>query len=747
VDEREIDYELRIAGRALHAHRVEGREALSEPSSFAVSAILPLKDDFDTDEACGSTCELVIRRGGVSVRTLTLVATSVERAASADREKVGVPLAVVLESPLSLLRHRVDIRIFRDLDVPTIVEQVLGGLGVGVERSLSSSYAVRPYTVQWRESDLAVVSRLLEDEGIYYAALASGTVLLGDSPAAPSDAGEIAFVHRANLDPSRESITDAGWAGQMTPSRVTMRDFDFKKPKLDVTSTAVVVGSASAAGGEHYEYPAARLDPGGVATKAARAAEAFAAAQHRLAGKSTRLSLAPNDAIAIGSLPPGLEDGKYTIVSVTHRWDSAEKEFSLGFEAIPAASPFRPMPATPRPSLVGATVGTVTGPAGEDIYTDEWGRTKMHFRWDRLQPKDDTCSDWIPTLQDNTGHSIGIPRIGWEMMVQHLEGDPDRPVILGRVYTPADDFHSKLPENKMFSALRSLTSPRAKAGEGDTGYNSIEFRDLADNEQIRFHAERDQVVLTENDRTETTKERDGREVYGNETVKVGKSRTHSVAKTVNAFVSIDQDVVIGNDRKLTAGDKLSEVSTGDRTLTIGATHMRRFDTMDEAKVGANLSEKIGALNLEASVQNSQSNTSQAEALLVGGAIIELAKQTITQATQRARVELIGALLYQEAKEHIALRASETRTTTAGGNYTAKSGTAILISGLKSLELVVGEFALAAKKTLTLKVQNTTVVLKGDHHSIDAPQEITAHADARNDLNALHSAQNDAAGGR
>lgn len=742
----QIEYQLRIAGRALHAHRVEGREALSETSSFTVSAILPVRDDFETDDACGTECELAIRRGGADVRVLRLTATSVERSASADPEKVGVPLDVVLESPLSLLRHRVDIRIFRDLDVPTIVARVLGAFGIGVERRLASGYAIRPYTVQWRESDLAFVSRLLEDEGIYYVALASGGVILGDSSAAPSDAGSISFVHRANLDPSTESVTDAGWAGKMTPSRVTMRDFDFKKPQLDVTSTASVASKSSAAGGEHYEYPAARLDPGGAATKATRTAEAFLAAQHRLAGKATRLTLAPNDAVKIGGLPSGLEDGEFTIVSIAHRWDVAKTEFSVSFEAIPKASPFRPMPETPRPSLVGATVGTITGPAGEDIHTDEWGRTKVHFHWDRLQPKDDRCSYWVPTLQDNTGHSIGIPRVGWEVMVQHLEGDPDRPMILGRVYTPADDFHSKLPENKMFSALRSVSSPRGPGGEA-TGYNSIEFRDLADNEQLRFHAERDQVVLTENDRTETTKERDGREVRGNEAVKVGKSRTHDVAKTVNALVEKNQTVKIGNDRRLTVGGQLSEVSTGDRSLKIGSTHMRRFDTMDEVKVGANLSETIGALNLEASVQGSQSNTGKSEALLVGGAIIELAKQTIMQTTQKARVELIGALLHQEAKEHVGLRASTKRTTTTGGDYKAKSGTAILLSGLEKLELVVGEFALAAKKKLTLKVQNTTVILDTDHHSIDAPQEITAHADARNDLNAAHSGQNDAAGGR
>ena len=743
-----IDYELSIGGRLLLAERVEGREALSEPAHFRVSALLPIRDPLATDDVTGTECTLTLRSDREPMRTLTLVAMAVERGARVESQgvQIAVPLDVELKSRIALAAYRVDIRIFRDLDVPTIVEKVLTAFGIGVERRLTSSYAIRPFTVQWRESDLAFVSRLLEDEGIYYVTRADGGIILGDSPSAYTKALPLEFIPRDGFVPGHDCVTKAGWIGRMTPSRVTMRDFDFKKPKLDVTSTASVNGRASTSGGELYIYPAARLDPGSAGTKATRSAEAFVGAQHRLRGSATRLSLAPNDELSIGSLPEGLEDGLYAIVSLEHAWDRPAGQFELAFEAIDAKHTFRPLPETPRPCLAGATVGTVTGAAGEDIHTDEWGRAKVHFHWDRLQPLDDHCSDWIPTLQDNTGHSIGIPRIGWEMLVQHLEGDPDRPIILGRLYTPADDFYSHLPDNKMYTTLRSLSSPRTKAGDGTQGHNLIEFRDLKDYEHIRFFAERDQVVLTEHDRTETTLERDSREVHGHEKVKVGKSRTHHVGQDATSMVGADQTVTIGNDRKIAVGGKHAETSKGGRKLSIGSLHFRRFGTMDEVSVMDTLDETIGALNLEMSPQGNVSNTLMTEALLVGGAIVELAKQGISQAATKVHAELIGVLLHQEAKEHIGLRATKTRKTTTGGNYTGTSGTAVLISGVKSLKMTLGALSLTAKKKLTLKVQDTTLVLDGDHHAIDAPEEITAHATGRNDLNAAKSGQNDRLGG-
>lgn len=744
----EIRYMVTLQGRRLEARTVRGREALSEPSRFQLTVNLPIADDLDPDDLTGGNVQLHIERHGVDVRTLDFVVMRAERAAAAVAPGV---VQTVLEldaaSRLALAEYRVDSRVFRDLDVPDIVTQVLSTLGIAVEKHLSSSYRVRPYTVQYNESDFAFVSRLLEDEGIYYTYAGTGdTLVLGDAPASYEHTGtKLGFVPTSGFYTTDSALTDVGYSGCAAPSKVTMRDFDFQRPKLDVVGTAVVAARAHAGGGEWYEYPAGRTDPAGAAQKAEKTAEAFAASQNRFSGRATELGLAPNLVIQAQGLPMGFDDGEFVVVQAEHEWELYRKQFAIAFEALEAQRVFRPMPRTPRPSLVGGMLGKITGPPGSDIHCDEWGRTKVHFPWDRLQPKDDHCSDWIPTLQDNTGSSMGIPRVGWEMIVQHLEGDPDRPVILGRTYNTADTFYSKLPENRMWTTLRSLTSPRSP--DGSTGQNLIQIQDQAGFEHIYFHAERDQVVQTENDKTETTLSTDARIVDGNEAIKVGRTRKISVAKTRTSSVGGDQSVTIGRNRTVKVKGGHTETITQNRKLTIGTTHMRRFDTMDEQRVQKNATERIGALDLEMCPQNNDSTTRKVEARLVGGATIEIAKQGIAQTVEKNRVEVVGAMLYEQAKERIGQRASKTRTTTIGGNYLANAATDILVSGLTSLKMTVGELVLSAKEKLTLKVQNTTLILEGERSVIDTPSHITAKADGKNDFSAGQTGQNDRGRGR
>jgi type VI secretion system secreted protein VgrG len=739
----QIQYSVSLPGRKLGARHVKGREALSEPSRFTVTAMLPIDDDLDPDDIAGVSVTLHIERDGAPVRSIELVAMRAERAAaSMDKEVVHTILELELTSRVALLEHRVDSRVFRDMDVPTIVEEVLSTLGIGAERRLKDAYSVRPYTVQYREPDIAFLSRLLEDEGIFYADDGAGALILGDSPAAYERApgARLGFVPTAGFHATAAAVTDVGWSGHAAPSRVTMRDFDFQRPKLDVVGTVDVAARASSGGGEWYEYPAGRLDPAGAAEKAAKTAEAFAAAQSRFAGRATELRLAPGQVIAIDGLPPGFDDGEFVIVGVAHEWELHGTEFSTRFEAIEADRTFRPVPKTQKPSLSGGMLGKITGPPGADIHCDAWGRTKVHFPWDRLQPQDDTCSDWVPTLQDNTGSSIGIPRVGWEVLVQHLEGDVDRPVILGRTYNTADTFYAKLPENRMWTTLRSLTSPRSK--EERTGENLIQMQDLAGLEHIYWHAERDQEVLTENDKTETTLATDTRAVDGNEAIRVGGTRTISVAEARGSSVGGDQTVTIGKDRTVRVKGSHAESVGKDRDLSIGGKHKRRFDTMDELRIQGNVSETVGALNLEMCPQGNESTTRLAEARLVGGAMLEMAKQGIAQVSEKLRVEVIGGLLFEQAKGKIAQRTSKARTVTVGGNYLATATTDILLSGLVSFSMTVGELLLSAKEKLTLKVQDTTIILEGARSVVDAPSVITAKADGRNDLSAGKSAQND-----
>src|SRR5262249_12349836 len=191
----------------------------------------------------------------------------------------------------------------------------------------------------------------------------------------------------------------------------------------------------------------------------------------QLVGTTSSARFAPGRTFTLeGS--PGDTDGELVITSVEHAFHVERGGYSAGFGALDAKVPFRPPRRTPVPTLPNPLTGFITGPEGEDIHTDEYGRVKVHFHWDRGFPPDDTCSHWIPVVQDNTGHSTAMPRIGWEVLCQFLEGDPDRPVVLGRVYNAEDTFPAKLPDEKTHSALKSLSSPTRDAT------NEIPFTDL-----------------------------------------------------------------------------------------------------------------------------------------------------------------------------------------------------------------------------------------------------------------------------
>ena len=180
---------------------------------------------------------------------------------------------------------------------------------------------------------------------------------------------------------------------------------------------------------------------------------------------------------------------------LAHDYERRGTAFRVRVHAIDAELAFRPPRLTPWPVVEGPLPAFVTGSPGEDIATDEWGRVKVHFPWDRVQPLDDRCSDWTWVLQENTGSSCAIPRVGWEVLVHHVEGDPDQPIVMGRLFNPRDPFHENLPGFKTRSAIRSLTSPTRSTDRFHE--NRIAFDDYAGAQFLHFQSERDQTVVVQ----------------------------------------------------------------------------------------------------------------------------------------------------------------------------------------------------------------------------------------------------------
>lgn len=447
-----------------------------------------------------------------------------------------------------------DCRIFQKKTVPEIVEQIFKDRGFTDYKLklYKSDYPKRDYCVQYRESCMDFVSRLLEEEGIFYFfehTDTKHTLVLTDMPAGISSCPGQASARVAEEDDValEEDVITGLERDQFTVvSEVTLNDFNFEKPNNDFK---VQVGDEDQ--GEIYDFPGGYEErPGGeriarirleeqearqITVKGSSNCRAFTAGYKFELKEHYRRDL--NVPYLLTSLNitihnAGLEAGQ-----------EAECDYSNSFEAIPAATPYRPPCVTPAPIVNGTQSAVVVGPKGEDIHTDKYGRVKVQFPWDRKGKKNEESSCWIRVSQAWAGGGWGalnIPRIGQEVLVDFLEGDPDRPIITGRVYNGAQMPVYSLPAEQHSSGIRS----RSLSGGGSDNHSEIKMVDTKGAEIMAFHAEKDFHVETEND-----------EIHS-----VGNDRTSTIEKDESKIIKKgNQDV------KIKMGNQSTKVDLGKIT--------------------------------------------------------------------------------------------------------------------------------------------------------------------------------------
>ena len=706
---------------------LRGEEAMSRPFRFeARLRIEQATAVFDPDEVVGTEGVLRITRGDTLRRIRFVVSeASLEAVAGGNPE-----ISLVLEAPLGLLRYRRDMRVFRNRTVPEIVAQVLDGMEIRSDFRLASRYEVRPYTVQHRESDLDFVHRLLEDEGIHYffedAAEDDGSsahvayLVFGDHADYHPIGGVSALPFRPGsaLGRGSEIVQQVGARAAMAPSRVSLRDFNPEAPALAMDVSAE---GPCPAGVEHYDFPGRYSTPDRGADKARLVAESFACESSVVQGRSDSARLRPGARFSLLDGPPEVPDGDYVVTRVRYGFVRDEDSWLVDFEALPAATVFRPARVTPSPRIVNPLVGHITGPEGADIHTDPLGRVKVHFPWDRLQHEDDQASHWVPVFQDNTGGSFAIPRVGWESLVHFVEGDPDRPVVMGRLYNPEEPFPEPLPEGKTRSTFKSLSSP------GRDGANEIRTDDLAGSELVYLQAEKDQKVHVANDKTENVLDTEEVRIVGDETIDIGANFDFVVGVDRTLTVESDQATKVGAARsRAVKKDETADIA-GSHSLVVGGTHLRRIATTDSLACKS-LRETIGGFDLEASLKTNATKAGYAETQTVGGALLELARGKKTEACESLRAETVGGLLCTSSGKALRIRAEQSRTTTVGAALRVSGKVGVVLHGASSVSLST---ALSGKvegaQSITIKVGDSIVSLTANKVSIATTGNITIDA--------------------
>ncbi|MGF9759331.1 type VI secretion system tip protein TssI/VgrG [Microvirga sp. 0TCS3.31] len=597
-DKRIASLETPLGSEVLVLTQFEGAEGLSELFEYRVDA-LSEEENIDFDKALGRNCSVLYRSYDGAERYFNGVLVEAQWVGAKDTHYA---YKLVLRPWLWLLSFKTNCRLYSKKTAPDIIKKVFSDAGFNDFRlHLSADYPEMEYCAQYRETDLIFISRLMEQYGIYHYfehTRDKHTLVLADaksSHAAIPGPGTIAFIQLAGKDRrDREHIY--GWTSErrLRAGKVALNDYDFLQPSASLLSQAQASEKYSRSGFEIYDYPGKyprnqpearkKRSDGDWFSKIRLEAEQAADQRRHAAGDA--VSLFPGGLISLEQHPSAAENGEHLVVRATHTFGtqyyrSGVSEVSSDvyhgrYELQRSDRPFRAPLVTPKPVIHGVQTALVVGPPGNEIYTDKYGRIKVQFHWDREGTRDEKSSCWIRVAQTVAGRRWGsfqLPRIGQEVVVAFLEGDPDRPLVTGCVYNAEQMPPNELPGGGMITGFKTNST------KGGGGSNSLLADDTKGKELMALHAQYDMDATIRNDLRENVLNDRKRDVKQNETVNVGA----------------DQKLKVDANRTVNVGANQTVHVKAMLTETVGINYMENVGAAMQLTVGAAMTHKVGAV--------------------------------------------------------------------------------------------------------------------------------------------------------
>lgn len=674
----------------LRVVRFSGQEGISE--LFAFDIVVASDDgDIDFDTVVGKNAHLSLVGDGGETRHVQGIVSRFEQG------EVGKKLTtyrVAVVPAVHRLEHRSDCRIFQDKTVSAIVQAVLeeAGLSAGTHFrfALRGKEVTRAYCVQYRESDWSFVCRLLEEEGIFYffEHTAGGHVLVmtdANSTFEPI-AGASLIKYRPPMGAlaKGEHIHRFQISGEMRTGAVSTRGYDFEKPNVPPEGEAKAPKDTDLAVYEpmHADAERAPVDRTKIRLEERRV---FVRAGQ---GESACERLAPGFSFSLEEHPRDGFNAKYVVTRLEHRgFEPAMSElmgtmtgdvrYENRFECIPEKTPYRPPLLTPRPTIKGLQTAFVVGPKGEEIHTDAFGRIKVQFHWDKLGKKDDKSSCWLRVGQSFAGPGWGavfLPRVGQEVLVDFLDGDPDRPLVVGAVYHGVNKPPYTLPDEKTKSTVKSSTSP------GGAGFNELRFEDKKDKEEVFLHAQKDLTVEVLHDTKRTIGHDEVHETKNDRKKKVGHDEAHEVGNDRKRDVKRDEVVTIGRDRTMdvtrdrveSVGQNFTLSVTKSRSEDIGEDSSETTGTTKALSVGTDYTIDVSG-SMSGKVGGSQTEDVKLDRTITVGdkLVIEVGAAKVT-IEKSGKVTISGGPIEVQSTGNVELKAS--------GNVTLQSSGKVDVQG-------------------------------------------------------------------
>ncbi|CAH0145253.1 type VI secretion system secreted protein VgrG [Pseudomonas frederiksbergensis] len=498
---------------------------------------------------------------------------------------------VTLRPWLWLLTRTSDCRIFQNLTIPQIIKQVFRDLGFSdFEDALSRPYREWEYCVQYRETSFDFVSRLMEQEGIYYFfrhEQGRHVLVLADAYGAHANVpgyASVPYYPKNEQQRERDHIYDWHLAQQIQPGSLELNDYDFQRPGARIDVRSAMPRPHTAGDYPLYDYPGTYVQSEDGEHYARTRIEALQTLHEQVELAGNARGLGSGHLFSLTGFSRQDQNREYLIVGARYHIDQesletsggvASAQFESSLTCIDAQQSYRPLPNTHRPIVKGPQTALVVGPKGEEIWTDQFGRVKVHFYWDRHDQSNENSSCWIRVSQSWAGKNWGsmqIPRIGQEVIVSFLEGDPDRPIITGRVYNAEQTVPYDLPENATQSGMKS----RSSKGGSPANFNEIRMEDKKGAEQLYIHAERNQDIVVEVDESHSVGHDRNKSIGHNETVTIGNNRLRivkqedilSVGQRKTDSISQSYVIEVGENLRLVCGESILELNaSGQINLT------------------------------------------------------------------------------------------------------------------------------------------------------------------------------------
>lgn len=666
---------------------LSGREELGRPFEYQIG-LLSTADAIDPLAVLGQSLTVSHPMGEEELRHFNGIVTKFAQGARSGRY---TQYFVTIRPKLWLLTRRRNCRVFQGIKVPALVRSFLDDRGIApVEASLFGTYRDWEYVTQYRETDFDFASRLLEQEGIYYYfkhEVGKHTLVLADSPSSHEPRPGWERVPLESPDwPTGADRPDCltGWAPatQIRSNAVLLSDFDFRLRKganLNVEKRV----TADEATGELVQYELAEYtlaensadaDAGGIREAGEHYAQVELEAER--AGAATFKASGTARGLQTGSLfsllnVPAAEGKRFLVVATDIELRSPPPESDgsvsgevcrVGVTVIDDRVPFRPARITPRPSIPGVQTARVVGAGGEEIWTDKYGRIKVQFHWDRFAPGDENTSCWVRVAQSWAGAgwgSIHLPRIGHEVVVQFIEGDPNRPLVTGSVYNSDNMPPYPLPANKTQSGVKSRSTLKG----AQDNFNELRFEDKKGSEHVYLQAEKDLLILVKNDERRHVGHDRVKEVTNDETTSVGGNRTETVAKDESITIDGSRDETVAKTESVSIGIARDHTVGAAESLTVGASRTLSVGASDSTSVGGSQSVSVGG-SRSVSVGGSQSTDvgRDQSVTVTGGRTVSITKDdslTIsgkrTESITKEATLTIGKKLLVDATEEMTFK--------------------------------------------------------------------------------------------